>query len=155
MSPSLGLLVLALMAGGAGPSFVGAPRAAAASGLATATPALPGAGRAGPIAAHGSTLGAVSAPAARLPGSPDDPWVGQDKLQHLGMSFAMTSFGYGAARLALDRKPATLAAAGAALAAGVAKELLDLRAGRRFSARDLLWDAAGVAAALTIVDRTR
>ena len=146
MSPGLGLLVLALVASGTGPSPAGGARA-------------PGLG--------GSDLGGTARiviQPARIqstlaePGSlaqADDPWVGEDKLQHLGMSFAATSFGYGAARLALDREPATFAAAGAALAAGVAKEILDHRAGRRFSARDLLWDAAGVAAALTLIDRTR
>ena len=91
----------------------------------------------------------VSSPA------PVDAWVGQDKLRHLALSFSATAFSYGLGRFALDPEPAAWAAAGAALGAGLAKELLDQRAGRGFSARDLAWNAAGVALALTLADGIR
>lgn len=141
MSVSLGLLVLGLLAGGAPPH----PGAHAPGRLTAA---------AWEWAAAADTPAPEPRRGATLDPAPD-PWLAPDKLQHFGMSFAATSFAYGAARFALDREPATLAAAGAALAAGVGKEIFDLRAGRAFSARDLLWDAAGVAVALTLVDRIR
>lgn len=143
MNVSLGLLVLGLLAGGAPlphPGVHAVDRPQAAAGIAKRA-AVPGTPAPGP-----QRVALDPAP---------DPWMGPDKLQHFAMSFAATSFAYGAARFALDREPATLTATGAALAAGLGKEIFDLRAGRSFSARDLLWDAAGVAVALALVDRIR
>ncbi|HUE76656.1 MAG TPA: hypothetical protein VMM83_01825 [Longimicrobiales bacterium] len=81
--------------------------------------------------------------------------MAEDKLQHFTLSFAATALGYGTARLALDPGPARTAAAGVALAAGVAKEIADVRAGTFFSFKDLAWDAAGVALGLTLANQIR
>lgn len=85
----------------------------------------------------------------------EDPWVGEDKLQHLALSFAATTFAYGGGRFVLDPTPAAWASAGVALSLGLAKEIVDHRAGRGFSLKDLAWDAAGVAVALTLADGIR
>lgn len=111
----------------------------------------------------GIVLSCPSGPSAPLPAAPAlradppaaDPWVGQDKLQHLALSFAAGTYGYGVARFAMAPQPAAWTGAGLALAAGVTKEIVDHRAGGGFSLRDLVWDAAGVALALTLADGIR
>lgn len=92
----------------------------------------------------------VVAPAAR------DPWLREDKAQHLFMSFALTTMTFGAARAAgLDARAAMPIAAGVTLAAGVGKEIHDKRSGRFFSIRDLAFDVAGVGLGLTLAAYTR
>ncbi|MGH7481178.1 MAG: hypothetical protein ACRELV_03415, partial [Longimicrobiales bacterium] len=87
---------------------------------------------------------------------PVDDWLAEDKLKHLTVSFGATTFGYGAATLAgLDHDAGVAAAIGIAAALGVAKELRDRRSGGPFSVRDLVWDAAGIAAGFLLVDATR
>lgn len=83
-----------------------------------------------------------------------DPWLAEDKIQHFTLSAAATTLGYGAASVTLEPDAALLASGVTALGLGVAKEVRDVRAGRWFSLKDLVWDAAGVALALTIVSRT-
>jgi uncharacterized protein YfiM (DUF2279 family) len=85
----------------------------------------------------------------------DDAWIAEDKLQHLGMSFAATAFAYAGARTMIEPDPALVVAGSAALLAGIAKEIHDARAGRGFSLKDLAWDAAGVALGLTLAHRIR
>lgn len=84
-----------------------------------------------------------------------DAWFAEDKLRHFGLSFAVTTFGYAAARTTLDPSSALLAAAAGGALLGIGKELADARAGRWFSTRDLAWDAAGVALGITFADRIR
>jgi uncharacterized protein YfiM (DUF2279 family) len=96
----------------------------------------------------------IDALGAAAPG-PVDPWVAQDKLRHLAMSFAATAFAYAGARVVLEPDPATATAGIAALGAGVGKEVYDARAGGAFSPRDLVWNAAGVALGLLFVHRIR
>ena len=91
------------------------------------------------------------APASGAP----DRWLAEDKAQHFTVSIVATTLGYGTARLALDRRGAAVAAGAAALAAGIAKEVADVRGGGPFSLRDLAWDAAGVALGLTLALNTR
>jgi uncharacterized protein YfiM (DUF2279 family) len=91
--------------------------------------------------------------ALRPPGN--DAWIAEDKLQHLGMSFAATAFAYAGARTLIEPDPALVVAGSAALLAGIAKEIHDARAGRGFSLKDLAWDAAGVALGLTLAHRIR
>jgi uncharacterized protein YfiM (DUF2279 family) len=55
----------------------------------------------------------------------------------------------------IEPDPALVVAGSAALLAGVAKEIHDVRAGRGFSLKDLAWDAAGVALGLTLAQRIR
>jgi uncharacterized protein YfiM (DUF2279 family) len=86
-----------------------------------------------------------------LPAVSTDRWLAEDKLRHFTMSFAVTQMAYGAARVALDPDPAAASAVGLAAILGVGKELVDRRAGGPFSARDLVWDAAGIALGLVLV----
>lgn len=83
-----------------------------------------------------------------------DRWLAEDKVRHFAASFAATGMAYGGARFALDRRSARTAAVGVALALGLAKELADARAGGPFSLKDLVWDAAGVALGMLLVQRT-
>lgn len=77
---------------------------------------------------------------------PDDHWFAEDKLRHGTASFAATSLAYGAASAAeLGHDDAALVAAGLAVAAGIWKEIRDERIGTGWSAKDLVWDALGVA----------
>jgi uncharacterized protein YfiM (DUF2279 family) len=92
-------------------------------------------------------------PVLRLP--EPDRWLAADKLQHLTMSFAATSFGFAAARSLGIGDAAAPAAAALALAAGIGKEVADLRAGGAFSLRDLAWDAAGVLAGYALARNGR
>jgi uncharacterized protein YfiM (DUF2279 family) len=94
-------------------------------------------------------------PAVAMSPPGDDAWIAEDKLQHFGMSFAATAFAYAGARTMIEPDPAVVVAGAAALLAGIAKEIHDARAGRRFSFKDLAWDAAGVALGLTLAHRTR
>jgi uncharacterized protein YfiM (DUF2279 family) len=93
--------------------------------------------------------------AARPPQPRSDPWLGDDKLRHLTMSFAATSFAFAATRSLGAGEGAPVAAATAALAAGIGKELDDARHGRFFSLRDLAWDVAGVIAGYAVAKRGR
>lgn len=93
-------------------------------------------------------------PLIQQPVAPDR-WLAEDKLRHFFLSFAATGIGYGAARTALERDTARPAAVGAALASGLWKEWRDRRAGGPFSAKDLVWDALGVALGALLVSEIR
>ena len=97
----------------------------------------------------GIIIGCSDAPDARV--AAPDPWLAEDKIQHFTLSAAATTIGYGGARLALEPEGALVAAGATALGLGLAKELKDVRGGGPFSLKDLVWDAAGVALALTLV----
>lgn len=84
-----------------------------------------------------------------------DRWFGEDKLQHLTMSFAATTMLYGGSRLLLDPGPALTVAVAGGMGLGVGKEVVDARSGRWFSMKDLAWDAAGVALGLALAERIR
>jgi uncharacterized protein YfiM (DUF2279 family) len=84
-----------------------------------------------------------------------DAWLAEDKLQHFGMSFAATAFTYAGARTLLEPDASLMVAGTTAFLAGIAKEIHDARAGRWFSFKDLVWDAAGVALGLTFVHQIR
>jgi len=87
---------------------------------------------------------------------PPDRWFAEDKARHFFLSFAVTNFSYGTARLfGLDHGTAALTAGLTAGAAGVGKELYDRSRGGRFSTRDLVWDGAGIATGLTLVSQAR
>lgn len=88
---------------------------------------------------------------------PRDPWVAEDKLMHFAASFAATSLGASAARSA-GLQPGPSVAAGAAFAGGLGvwKEIRDRsRPPGFFSYRDLLWNAAGIGAAVGIMQQVR
>jgi uncharacterized protein YfiM (DUF2279 family) len=85
-----------------------------------------------------------------------DAWLGSDKLQHLGMSFAVTAFAFAGARVAgMERDPALRVAVPVAAVAGVGKEFSDRRRGDIFSVRDLVADALGITAAFFLLREVR
>lgn len=121
-------------------------------GTAPATPLEP---PVGPPAAAPSRF-PDSRRANREKPAPPERWFAEDKLQHFFMSAAVTSFVFAAVRTAGAEGDAGLVAAGgAAAAAGLWKEWRDRRAGELFSLRDLVWDAAGIGAALALARETR
>jgi putative lipoprotein len=91
----------------------------------------------------------------RAPEHRSDGWFGPDKLQHFFTSAFVQSLGYGALRRAgADNGAAIAGASGVTAAVGVGKELRDRRVRGDFSARDLLWDAAGAGSATVLLVRT-
>jgi len=84
-----------------------------------------------------------------------DPWLGADKAKHFLLSGFMYAVGFAAARTAgAERRAALVAAGGPVIVLSVGKEIHDRRAGRRFSARDLVADALGAAAYAAILARS-
>ena len=75
-----------------------------------------------------------------------DPWFGRDKAEHYSVSLMLAADGY-AGMTACSERPAIRAVGGGgfALLAGITKEIYDESTGRRFSWRDLTWDALGTA----------
>lgn len=88
-------------------------------------------------------------PAFRVPAA--ESWVGEDKVRHLGMGFAITTFGYAAVRAAGARDAALPVALAASGLAALGKELHDRRRGGFISAADLAWDALGVLAGYALL----
>lgn len=85
-----------------------------------------------------------------------DQWFAADKMRHFGVAFAISGLTYAGLRAVdVDRGQALAGAGAAALIAGLGKELYDKHIGRGFSIRDLVWDVAGIAAAMALLDRTR
>ncbi len=100
------------------------------------------------------TLAEAGWPRAERPAPPDD-WLGPDKALHAGGSFLMTLAGQYVLtdKAALSGGDALPVAAGATLALGLAKEVLDGQRPRHphFCWRDLAADALGVALAAAVV----
>jgi uncharacterized protein YfiM (DUF2279 family) len=87
---------------------------------------------------------------------PTDRWFAADKARHFMLSFGVVGFTFAGLRTAgMDRPSANVAAVVAAAGAGLGKELSDLRRGRGFSFRDLVWDAAGIAVGALLMQNTR
>ena len=85
-----------------------------------------------------------------------DAWLAQDKVRHGLAAYAVVAFSYGGARaLGAEDATALFIAAGASAAASIGKEWLDARRGGFASMRDLVWDAAGIAAALLVMREMR
>ena len=86
---------------------------------------------------------------------PRDAWFGPDKVKHFFLSAFIQSVAYSALRAGRVEHGTALAGASITAAGfGVGKELHDWRARREFSARDLLWDAAGAASAAAVMTHT-
>jgi uncharacterized protein YfiM (DUF2279 family) len=83
-----------------------------------------------------------------------DRWFGEDKFKHLAFSYMITVGTFGAARLIADRDASITLGAIAGVAAGIGKEIYDAKT-QGPSARDLIWDALGIAAAVLIAQETR
>jgi len=77
-----------------------------------------------------------------------DAWLGNDKFKHAAMSYTVTSFAFAA-----TSNDAAAIATGAA--AGILKEIYDRRHTQRFSFRDLVWDAFGIALGYAIFKQTK
>ena len=85
---------------------------------------------------------------------PADRWFGPDKVKHFFMSGFTQSVGYSALRATGAGHRSSLFTASAVTAAvGLGKEWHDRR-GTGFSARDLVWDAAGAGTATLLLRRT-
>lgn len=86
---------------------------------------------------------------------PVDPWFAADKVKHFALAGFAESIGFAAAReVGADRRAALSAGLAIGLGVSVAKELADRRRGGRASARDLVWDLAGMAAYAALLART-
>ena len=97
----------------------------------------------------------LAVPADSTP-PPRDAWFGPDKVKHFFVSAFVQSAAYSAARGAKLSHSNAQAGAGVITAVvGVGREVHDRRVGRVFSARDLLWDAAGAVAAAALLNKTR
>ena len=84
-----------------------------------------------------------------------DDWLGEDKFKHFAMSYMITAASFGTARMAADRDASLTAGIAIGAVAGILKEIYDKRDNRRISVKDLLWDAAGIAAGAVIAKQTR
>ena len=85
-----------------------------------------------------------------------DGWFGIDKIKHFFVSAFINSVSYSAMQAAgVNHRPAMAGAIGITMAAGVARELHDMRVpGNLFSLRDLTWDAIGTAVGATVTAHT-
>jgi putative lipoprotein len=89
------------------------------------------------------------------PPSAPDPWFGADKARHFFVAGFVQSVGFSVAvRAGSGRREALALASAATVAVSLAKEARDRRAGGRFSARDLVWDALGAAVYSSVLVRT-
>lgn len=89
-------------------------------------------------------------------GAPEHPsgdrWFAPDKAKHFFLSAFVQSVAYSAARATGLGQGTSLAAASATTAVvGIGKEIRDARTGGEVSIRDLVWDAAGGAAATVVL----
>lgn len=96
-----------------------------------------------PRAPLATALAAVLVAAPARAADPD-PWLAPDKALHFGVSAGISAGSYAAsAALFASRGHALLAAGGVTLAAGAAKEALDLAGFGTPSWKDFVWDVAG------------
>jgi putative lipoprotein len=85
-----------------------------------------------------------------------DRWFGSDKIQHFVSSAFVQGVGYSTMRAAGISHTTALASASVVTAAvGVGKEIHDRDVKGDFSARDLVWDAAGAGAMTVLLVHTR
>lgn len=90
------------------------------------------------------------------PQSERDHWLGPDKLRHFLAAFAATGYAHAGLRaLDVDADGAVIGGVAFALAAGIGKEVHDVRVGRVFSLKDLAWDLAGTALGALLVRAAR
>ncbi len=92
----------------------------------------------------------------RFGAGPRDGWFGVDKVKHFIVSALAQAITYSGLQYAGVRHDAALSgslAAGAGL--GLAREFHDRRVNGLFSARDLVWDGAGLATATVFLNHAR
>jgi putative lipoprotein len=113
------------------------------------------------LAAAPLSLAAWLVASSALADKPDpDPWFGEDKALHFTACGLISGTAYGVTSLATRSWPARIGiGAGAGIAAGAGKELLDLAGLGDPSWKDFAWDvfgtAVGVGIAITIDYATR
>lgn len=88
--------------------------------------------------------------------APDgDSWFGVDKVKHFFAAAFVQSVAYSTIRAAGGSHQASIVGASIVTATvSVGKEIVDGRTGGTRSGRDLLWDAAGAAAATFLLQRS-
>lgn len=85
-----------------------------------------------------------------------DHWFAADKAKHFFTAAFVQSVAFGAFRAAGATRAASLGGATAVSSlVSVGKELYDRRTGGDASAKDLVWDAAGIIAASVALNQTR
>lgn len=88
--------------------------------------------------------------------APPHVQVAPDKVKHFFLSAFVQSASYSALRLGgVAHGEALIGASAVTIAAGIAKEVRDSRAGGRFDVGDLVWDVAGAAAAAAVLEQSR
>jgi len=102
------------------------------------------------FAATPSSLAAPTSPPPALSPEPD-PWFGQDKALHFGLSFALASGGYALGVATTEERWAgVLIGGGVALGLGATKEGLDAAGLGQPSWRDMAWNVVGAALGLGV-----
>ena len=92
----------------------------------------------------------------QLSAQPRDSWFGPDKVQHFFMTAFIQSAAYGGLRVtSLDHSASLAGATVTSAVFSVGKEMRDKRTQNLFSAKDLVWDAAGAGAATLMLQHTR
>ena len=87
---------------------------------------------------------------------PGDRWFSADKAKHFFLAAFVQSATYTSLRTVGVGADASLAGASAAsVGVSIGKELHDRRGGGSVSAKDLVWDAAGIGGATVLVRRAR
>ncbi len=85
-----------------------------------------------------------------------DDWLASDKLRHFLSAFAVAGYAHAGLRaLDVDGDRAAIGGFAASIAAGIAKEVHDVRVGTFFSLKDLAWDLAGALAGAALVSAAR
>ena len=85
-----------------------------------------------------------------------DRWFSADKAKHFFLAAFVQSMTYTSLRTVGLGPDASLAGASAAsVGVSIGKELRDRRGGGSVSAKDLVWDAAGIGGATVLVRRAR
>ena len=85
-----------------------------------------------------------------------DSWFGSDKARHVWMSYVTTAFTFAAVySIEDDTDLALTVAVPVGALVGIGKETFDRRRGERFSLKDLVADAVGVAAAYFMLREVR
>lgn len=85
-----------------------------------------------------------------------DGWFGADKMKHFFMSAFIQSMAYSSLRaVGSSHDGAVISATAATVGFGVGREVYDARVKRAFSYKDLVWDGAGLAAGMILVNNSR
>jgi len=85
-----------------------------------------------------------------------DGWFGADKMKHFFMSAFIQSMAYSSARAAgASHDGAFVSATAATVGFGIGREVYDGRVKQAFSYKDLVWDGAGLAAGIALVNKAQ